>query len=273
LARPMCYKVTLMAHIDHHPPGSFCWIELGTTDQNAAKSFYGSLFGWTVNDLPMGPSDFYSIFRLEGRDAAAAYTLRPDQREHGVLPHWMLYVAMESADDLANRVAPLGGKVLAPAFDVFDVGRMAVLQDPAGAVFSVWQPKSHKGTRIAGVDGTLCWADLITPNREAVEPFYSHLFGWNILKEDEVPEHAYWHIKNGDEFIGGIPPSRRGAQAPPHWLAYFLVSDCDAAAAKAKQLGANFHLPPMTMEKVGRWAVLADPQGAVSAIFQPLPHS
>src|SRR6516165_8951477 len=142
-----------MPRIAHHPPGAFCWIELATTDQNAAKSFYGSLFGWSVKDFPMDPDNFYSMFQLEGSDAAAAYTLRAEQRAQGVPPHWMLFVAVQSADDAASRAAELGATVLAPAFDVFDVGRMAVLQDPTGATFSVWQPKQHTGIGIAGVDG------------------------------------------------------------------------------------------------------------------------
>jgi len=262
-----------MRHIEKHPPGAFCWIELATTDQNAAKSFYGALFGWAVNDFPMGPHDFYSMFQLEGRDTAAAYTIRPEQRSQGVPAHWMIYVAAESADTAANRVAQLGGKVLAPAFDVYDVGRMAVLQDPTRATFSVWQAKKQCGTGIAGVEGTLCWADLSTPDQERAASFYSDLFGWRIVKEDEDPSHNYWHIVNGEEFIGGIPPaSHRNPNIPPHWLAYFAVYDCDATTAKAEQLCAKLFLPPMNVEDVGRMAVLADPQGAVFAIFQPASH-
>jgi len=261
-----------MAHIDKHAPGSFCWIELGTSDQNAAKTFYSSLFGWTVQDFPMGPNDFYTMFLLDGRNAAAGYTLRPGQKAQGVPPHWMLYVATDSADDSANRAAQAGGNVLAPAFDVFDVGRMAVLQDPTGAVFSVWQPKSHTGTGIAGVDGTMCWVDLSTPDPGRAKQFYSDVFGWQIAPGENDPS-GYLHIKNGEEFIGGIPPSAyRNPSTPPHWLAYFLVSDCDASTAKAQELGANVLMPPMTMENVGRWSVVADPQGAVFAIFQAAQH-
>jgi uncharacterized protein len=257
-----------MPDVDRHPPGTFCWIELATTDQSAAKSFYGSLFGWSVKEFPMGPNDFYSMFQLDGRDAAAAYTLRPDQRAQGVPPHWMLYIAVESADEAAGRATQLGGKVHAAAFDVFDVGRMAVLGDPTGATFSVWQPKQHTGTGIVGVHGTLCWADLSTPDQARAAEFYSGLFGWTIVTEDEGG-HGYFHIKKGKDFIGGIPPAtHRNPSVPPHWLVYFLVSDCDAAAAKAKQLGASVHLPPTTFEDEGRFAVLADPQGAVFSIFQ-----
>ena len=258
-----------MTHIDKHAPGAFCWIELATTDQNAAKDFYGKLFGWAASDIPMGPNDFYTMFKLDGGDAGAAYTLRVEQRTQGVPPHWMVYVAVESADAAAACAAELGGKVLAPAFDVYDVGRMAVLQDPTGAVFSVWQAKKHIGTTISGVDGTLCWADLSTPDQGRAGEFYSALFGWKIVKGDEDPAHNYFHIKNGEEFIGGIPPaSHRSPNVPPHWLAYFTASDVDAMAAKAKQLGATFYLPPTTFEDVGRMAVIADPQGATFAIFR-----
>lgn len=256
-----------MPYIDKHPAGAFCWIELATTDQTAAKNFYGSLFGWSVKDFPMAPGSLYSTFQLEGRDAAAAYTLRSDQRAQGVPPHWMLYVAVDSADDAAARAVQLGGKTLAAPFDVFEVGRMAVLQDPSGATFSLWQPKRRTGTGIGGVDGTLCWADLNTSDQGRAAEFYSGLFGWTIATEDEGG-HGYFHIKNGEDFIGGIPPATyRDPSVPPQWLAYFLVSDCDAVAARAKELNGSVHLPPMTFEE-GRFAVLADPQGAVFAIFQ-----
>jgi predicted enzyme related to lactoylglutathione lyase len=260
-----------MPHIEKHPPGAFSWLELGTTDQNAAKQFYTSLFGWDVMDTPMGPSELYTIFKLEGRDAAAAYTLRPEMLEAGVPPHWMLYVAVESADDAASRAEKLGGKVMAPPFDVFDFGRMAVIQDPTGAVISVWQAKRHTGIGITGVSGTLCWADLNTPDPKRAGKFYTELFGWKLSPSEDGS--GYEHIVNGEEPIGGIPPAAQHAPGtPPHWLPYFLVADIDASAAEAESLGAKFHLRPMTMEKVGRIAVLADPLGAVFAFYQALPR-
>jgi predicted enzyme related to lactoylglutathione lyase len=261
-----------MANIDKHAPGSFCWIELATSDQNAAKKFYTALFGWAVQDMPMGPSDFYSMFSLQGRHTGAAYTMRPDQRAQGMPPNWLLYVATQNADESANRATQAGGTVHAPPFDVFDVGRMSVIQDPTGAVFAVWQAKSHAGIGIAGVDGTFCWADLNTPDAERAKRFYSDVFGWHIAL-GEHDTSGYLHIKNGDQFIGGIPPAaHRNPSAPPHWLIYFLASDCDAATAKATGLGAKVLMPAKTLENVGRWSIVADPQGAVFAIFQPIQH-
>ncbi len=263
-----------MAHIDLHPPGSFCWIELATTDQDTATRFYPSLFGWIVNDTPMGPGETYSLFQIDGRDVAAAYSMRAGQLSQGVPPHWLLYVSVADADVAVERAQQLGGTALMPAFDVMDYGRMAVLQDPAGAALAVWQPRTNIGIGVTGTDGTLCWADLSTPDRERVEPFYAGLFGWTFGKEDEDPSHAYWHIMNGEAFIGGMtPPAHRGPHTPPHWLAYFAVADCDATAAKGRELGATVFLPPTTFEDVGRMAVLANPQGAVFAIFKAKQHS
>jgi predicted enzyme related to lactoylglutathione lyase len=257
-----------MAHLEKHQPGDFCWIELATTEQPAAKKFYCELFGWGIHEFPMAPNGFFT-FKLDGRDVAAAYTLPVEQQSHGVSAHWNVYIAVESADTAAGRAAELGAKVLAAPFDVFDVGRAAVLQDPTGAVFSVWQAKRQSGFGIKGVPGAFCVADLSTPDQAAASRFYQQLFGWRVGKEDENPAHNYCHLFNHDEFIGGIlPPAFRDPGAPPYWQIYLQVSDCDATAAKAKNLGAPLYMPPMQIEDVGRMAVLADPQGAAFAIFE-----
>jgi predicted enzyme related to lactoylglutathione lyase len=164
----------------------------------------------------------------------------------------------------------MGGTVMAGPFDVMTFGRMAVIQDPTGAVFSVWEPKSHPGIGVAGEAGALCWADLSTADVDAAGAFYKGVFGWELTPG----EGGYLHIKNGETFIGGIPPAaHRNPNAPPHWLAYFMVEDCDASAAKAASGGANLYVPPMDIMKVGRMSVIADPQGAVFALFQAAPHS
>jgi len=258
-----------MALIDSSVPGSFCWMELATTDQNAAKAFYGSLLGWIATDFPMGPGQFYSMFKLEDRDVAAGYTMMKDEQALGIPPHWNLYIAVENADAAATRAAELGGKVLAPAFDVMDAGRMAVIQDPTGAIFQVWQPARSIGIHISNVPGAFCWADLNTPDPGAASAFYSGLLGWKF----ELGEHdtsGYLHIRNGASFIGGVPAAeQRDPNAPPHWMLYFQVADCDASTAKAIALGARTYLPPMTLEGVGRFSVIADPQGAAFSLFTP----
>ena len=250
-------------------PGSFCWMELATTDQQAAKTFYMDLFGWTASDSPMAPGEFYSIFQLEGKDVAAGYTLRPDQRQMGVPPHWMLYIACENADASAKRASELGGTVLAGPFDVMDVGRMAVVKDPTGAVFCLWEAKKHSGVGAYAIDNAFCWADLMTRDAARASEFYSQLFGWKWEKGEHDPS-GYLHLKNGDDFIGGMPPSEHMTPGvTPHWQLYIQVANCDASVDKAKRMGANVFFGPISMENVGRFAVVSDPQGAAFSVFQP----
>ena len=257
-----------MTNIDKHPAGSFCWIELHTTDQPGAKSFYSSLFGWEPQDMPMGPADVYTFFNLGDRTVAAGCTLRPEERSQGMPPYWMIYIAIENADVAVTKAQQLGGKALGPAFDVMDAGRMAIIQDPTGAIFCVWQANKSHGIGVAQVNGTLCWADLSTSDPKRAADFYSGLLGWQAFAAPKDPS-GYLHIKNGEQHIGGIPPAtHRHPGTPPHWLAYFQVDDVDATANKAKGLGASLFLAPMTMEGVGRMAVVADPKGAVFAIFK-----
>lgn len=261
-----------MPNIDGHAPGNFCWVELATTDQSAAESFYCKIFGWSADNIPVGPDEFYTIYQLERRQAAAARTLRAEQLQHNVPPHWGLYIAVRSADASAARATELGGSVLAPPFDVGDAGRMAIVQDPTGAAFSFWQANRNPGIGIAGEHGTFCWADLKTPDQARAGQFYSDLFGWQIMN-DEDPAHNYRHIKNGEEFIGGIPPaSHLRPGTPAHWLVYFNVSDCDRTAGEAEKLGATLYMPPTDFEDVGRISVIADPQGATFAIFKAAAH-
>jgi hypothetical protein len=183
----------------------------------------------------------------------------------------MIYIAVENADAAAAKAQQLGGKAFGPAFDVMDAGRMTIIQDPTGAVFSVWQANKNTGIGVAQVNGTLCWADLSTPDAKLASDFYSGLFGWQVTADPKDPS-GYLHFKNGEHFIGGVPPAaHRKSGVPPHWMAYFQVDDLDAVANKAKEMGANLHLAPLSMEGVGRMSVIADPQGAVFAIFKSAP--
>jgi predicted enzyme related to lactoylglutathione lyase len=144
-----------------------------------------------------------------------------------------------------------------------------VLKDPGGAVFMVWESKEHIGTTITGEPGTLCWADLSVPDQTAVLPFYTAVFGWEF--DPGKDNSGYLHIKNGGTHIGGVPAAnQRNPHAPAHWALYFHVADCDASTAKAKELGAQLYMEPMTMEGVGRMSCMADPQGAASFLFQPM---
>lgn len=257
-----------MSTTDQHPAGNFVWLELATTDQAAAKNFYSTLFGWQAQDMPMGPDAVYTMFRLNGRDAAGGFQV--SEQERGIPPHWQLYIAVENVDDSATRAAELGAKLIQPPMDIPNVGRMAVLQDPTGAMISLFQPGNHKGMGIVGEPGAYCWADLQTRDRDAGIRFYSALLGWEFLPGKDKDPNGYLHIRNGEQFIGGLPEQRTmPPHVPAHWLPYIQTTDCAGLTERAKELGANILVPPMTIEGQLHFSVIADPQGAVFALFQP----
>ncbi|HEU5040241.1 MAG TPA: VOC family protein, partial [Gemmatimonadales bacterium] len=151
-----------MAVVDTYAPGRFCWVDLGTSDTAAAKGFYTGLFGWTVEDRPMGNGAFYTMLFSGGRSVAALYQQDPQQQAMGIPPNWLSYICVESADRSAELAGKLGGTVLMDAFDVLDVGRMAMIQDPTGAVVALWEPRTHQGAEMVEEPNTLAWNELET---------------------------------------------------------------------------------------------------------------
>src|SRR3954452_11068664 len=161
-----------------HAPGTFSWADVTTTDQDGAKQFYSGLFGWEADDQPVGDGVYYSMMRLDGHAAAAISPQPQQQREAGVPPMWNNYVTVESADAAADRASELGATVHAPPFDVMDVGRMAVIQDPQGAFFMVWEPRKTIGAELVNAPGALAWNELASPDPGASAEFCGSLFGW-----------------------------------------------------------------------------------------------
>jgi hypothetical protein len=249
-----------------HAPGTFCWPELATTDAQGAKKFYSSLFGWSSVDNDMGPDGVYTMLKQKGADAGALHGLNQEQRSRGVPPHWNSYVAVESADQAAAKAKQLGGTVLLDPFDVMDLGRMAILQDPTGAMFSLWEAKKHIGVGILNEPGALCWTELLTTDTAKAEKFYTGLLPWKS-EAMQMPQMTYTVFKRGDTSAGGmmkITPEM--GKVPAHWLVYFEVADCDAAVAKAKGMEAKVTVPATDIPNIGRFAVLMDPQGAHFAV-------
>jgi predicted enzyme related to lactoylglutathione lyase len=251
-----------------HAPGTFCWPELATTDQKGAVDFYRALFGWDVVESPIGPTETYSMFNINGKNVGGAYSMRAEELQHGVPPHWNAYVMVANADEAVKRAQALGANVLAPAFDVMDAGRMAVLQDPTGASFCVWQAGKHSGAALLRETGALCWTELATRDTKAAEQFYTSLFGWTAKTGTDGGMEYTEFSNQGTGQAGMMPMVPQMGDAPPYWMPYFAVADCDVAVAKTKDLGGQIYMPPADIPKVGRFAVLADPQGAPFAVIK-----
>jgi predicted enzyme related to lactoylglutathione lyase len=252
-----------MAERTTYTPGTFSWTDLATTDQDGAKQFYGRLFGWEAVDYPVGEGVVYSMMQLGGKDVAAISPQPEQQRAAGVPPAWNSYVTVESADAAADRAEKLGATVHAPAFDVMDVGRMAVIQDPQGAFFMVWEPKSHIGASVVNARGALSWNELATVDLDASANFYRELFGWQV-EPFEGTGMPYMVISNQGHGNGGMRAAQENE--PSYWLVYFGADDIDADTAKATEFGATALVEAMDIG-VGKISVVQDPQGAVFALY------
>lgn len=260
-----------------HAPGAFCWIELGTTDQAAAKKFYTELFGWSFHDVPMGPDSFYTMLQLGGKEVAALYQMDKDMVAQGIPPHWQSYISVENADETAKAITAAGGKLMMEPFEVGEHGRMAVAQDPTGAHFAIWQPRQHIGVGVVKENNALCWQELATGDVAAARDFYTKVFNWQAQTRDDVgmPYTEFYLGAPGQRQVAGgmMQMTSEWAGVPPHWMLYFAVADCDAAAEKAASLGGNIVVPPTEIPNVGRFAVITDPQATHFSIIKLNPRS
>jgi predicted enzyme related to lactoylglutathione lyase len=258
-------------------PGVPCWVATVHREPEKAALFYAELFGWEAEDvMPPGSPSRYFICRLRGRDVAAVGSAPPG----GTTPVavWNTHIWVESADDTVARVIDAGGSVITQPFDLADAARMAVLADPAGAVFCVWQPREHQGAQLVNEPGAWSMSDVNTPDLEGSKTFYGAVFGWRIEILDLGDfEYTMWLVQGYEggepeqpvsrEVVGGMMPLS-GEQPPglgPHWGVDFWVDDVDETAGKTVELGGNVIAAPFDIP-VGRTAVLADPQGAAFAV-------
>jgi predicted enzyme related to lactoylglutathione lyase len=248
-----------------YTPGTFSWADVSTTDQTAAKEFYSALFGWEAEDLPVGDGVSYSMMRLDGKNVAAISPQPQQQREAGVPPLWNSYVTVESADDAAAKAGELGATVHAPPFDVMDAGRMAVIQDPQGAFFMVWEARENIGAGLVNGPGRLSWNELSSPDVDGSAKFYGDLFGWEP-QEFEGMAQRYVVIQNDGRSNGGIRERASDEPAPPHWLVYFGIDDIDAGLAKVEELGGTKLAGPIDIG-IAKIGIVQDPQGAAFALY------
>ena len=250
-----------MGERSSYAPGTFSWGELTTSDGAAAKAFYGDLFGWALEDLPVPDSPPYTMASVGGRRVAAMYETSAADRPTA----WLSYVTVQDDDASAARAGELGATAVQEPFDVLDAGRMAVLQDPTGAVFAIWQPRGSIGAELVNDVGAMCMNQLNTSDPVAAQAFYEGLFGWRY-EQVAGGEQPFWSIYNGDTLNGGMMSLAPGSPAPSHWLAYFTVADLDASVAQIGALGGTVLVAPFSVP-AGRFAVASDPQGGVFALF------
>ncbi|MCP4574461.1 MAG: VOC family protein [bacterium] len=255
-----------MTEFKEHLPGTFCFAELGTSDQQRAGTFYQALFDWGRADQDRGEAGVYTRFTRDGLVCAAMYELSPVQTGQGMTSQWFQYVTVDDADTASERAQELGGTVLAGPLDIMEHGRLAVLRATDQSVVCVWQPRRTYGVAVKDADGAMCWNELISADLGAAREFYGSLFGWEHRHTLEAGR-PYTVCYGADGSAAGmldLPVDMM--DVPNHWLVYFAVADCDAAAARAAELGGRALVEPTNLPTVGRFAILQDPCDGVFGV-------
>jgi predicted enzyme related to lactoylglutathione lyase len=290
---------------DGYIPGVPCWVDASEPDPEAAREFYGGLFGWEFEDV-IAPSseDKYFIARAETR-GSSIFDLSGDKHGGDVaairsIPEtapptamWNTYFWVDSADDAASKVRDAGGGVVMEPFDFMNACRMGVFTDPEGAAFGVWEAKDHKGAQLVNDPGAVVFNGLNTRDVDGARSFYGSVFGWQTLAiggggegwalpgygdyleryhPDLRKQMAQAGAPDGfEDVVGSINPiADDQPDTPAHWSVTFAVDDADATAAKAAELGGKLIVPPFDAPWV-RMTVIGDPQGAtfIASKFVP----
>lgn len=253
---------------DHGTPS---WVDLTTPDVDAAKAFYGGLFGWDAEDQFDDGQFVYTMLRRGVQNVAG---LGPQMEGMEGMPAiWMSYVAVDSVDEVVKKAEAAGGTVMMAPMDVMDgVGRMAFFSDPTGAAIGVWEAGTHIGADVVNEPNTYSWNELLTRDLDTAKAFYTEVFGWQYDVQDMGDMGEYSVIRGGEEGgLGGMMamPPMVPDEVPNYWGVYFTVEDADATAAKAQELGGQVMVPAMDAPGVGRMIGLLDPHGGMFTLMQP----
>jgi uncharacterized protein len=247
--------------------GTPCWADVMVSDLDAAKRFYGELFGWTFQE----GEERYGYYTDASRDGKLVAALMPKQ--DGRMPTvWNVYLASRDAAATAGKIEQAGGRLISEPMRVGEFGTMVIACDPGDACFGVWQPETHPGFEKRGEPGSFCWTELRTRDTERVDPFYREVFGYRTKQLGQAGgefDYEVWSVGDSDEdtvagrlHMGPDFP----AELPAHFLLYFAVDNCDDAVATVGKLGGAVHFGPHD-SPFGRIANVADDQGAVFSVI------
>ena len=248
-------------------PGRFVWHDLMTTDIERAQAFYTELFGWRIEVMDMGEMGPYPMI-YAGEGGIGGMIAMP--ADAGAPSHWIAYVTADDVGEAAARGDASGGATCVPPTPVPNVGTFAVVTDPTGAAVSPFVSVHPDQPEEAGPPpaGTVCWNELLTTDAGRALPFYRSVFGWGHGTIDMGPAGTYHLLKRDGKDVAGMMELPPGAVPRPLWVPYFAVADVDAGFASATAMGAREHFAPQDIPGVGRYAMLADPTGAVFSLFR-----
>jgi uncharacterized protein len=251
-----------------NPEGTPIWYELLTNDPDASKAFYDEVFGWNVQ--PPSPDRDYRLIDTGNGMVGGVLKLTAEMQAGGAKPSWLFYVGVDDVDATAEKVVAAGGAVTKKPFDIPNVGRLAMVDDPQGIPLYVMRgasPEDSTAFDRMGM-GKCNWNELSTPDQAAANEFYAKVFGWTYPDKMEMPGAGdYVFIAVGDNRIGATMTEAEGT--PRGWQFYFRAPDIDAAVEKIKRGGGKVHAGPMEVPGGDRVVVASDPHGVLFGVAAP----
>ena len=247
--------------------GQFCWIDLLARDMDAARHFYGELFGWESTDVDTNGGPPYAQFLLSGKRVAGMGQMSDEMRGRDRPASWNSYLNVDNIAATCVRVSELGGKVAGPAVDIQGVGKLAFIQDPTGAQVGLWQKGGHFGAELTQDFHCCCWNELLTRDIAAAREFYGRLFGWEFVDYTESDSKYYVVSHHGEESCGLMQMDERWGEMPPSWTVYFAVKGVDLMVDYVRQLGGFVLTRPYDIPE-GRLAMVTDSQGGLFDVVE-----
>jgi uncharacterized protein len=240
-------------------PGTPCWVDLLSSDLEKSTAFYGQLFGWTAETAG---EEFggYVTLHSDGHPVAGLMGRMPGMESPDA---WSTYISTADLDASVQAATESGAQVVSAPMAVGDIGRMAILMDPAGAAVGLWQPLTFAGFTKYNEPGSVTWDEHHSKDFAVSVAFYEKVFGWSMEKTSDTDDFRYYQGQIDGQTVAGLMDSRSflPAEVPSHWAVYFSVADADEAVAKVVELSGTV-LRPAEDTPFGRIADLLDSTGA-----------
>ncbi len=252
-----------MAIKESYVHGTPNWIDISSSNLEAAKDFYTAVLGWEYEDRPLPDGGVYVMVMKNGKSVAGMS--QAGEQNMGMADVWNMYIAVDDADAATAAAVEAGATAMFPPMDVMDQGRMSFIQDPVGAFVGLWQGNAHKGAEVVNEHGCFVWSEVVTEDTDKAFEFYKSL-GLTGVSQPMGEGEPYTGFMVGENMVcGTMKPPMDGV--PPHWHIYFAVDDCEAAVAAAKAAGGSVVNGPFDTP-VGPMAVLGSPEGTTFSVMQ-----
>lgn len=248
-----------MARFDDGTP---CWFELRTNEPDLAASFYANVLGWRITAGGSETSG-YTMCQL-GEDPVAGIVNHVAE----ILPsRWTVSLRTSSIIDALGDIERAGGSTIEGPDSVLELGHRAIVADPTGAIFGLWEPQNFEGARRVGEPGAYLWSELTTSDLPRSDSFYAAVFGLVATKESAGSSDARQFAKGGHPIVGMVAHDT-GDEARDEWTITFMVTDLEDTLVRAVAGGGSLVSAVVDLP-VGRHGLVTDATGATFGLLEP----